>query len=458
MLATKTDQPVAEAIVGLPKIKFLPETVTSHAVIVEPYHVDLLGEYNYTSREYLMSGTAAGESYCTRLLLRCPASNSDFTGFVVLEPSHLWGGTSIWRHINRWLMRNGHAWLEVDPQAPSALGNIKRENPSRYKDMHFVPSPLSDEFREMIPFVASATKELLRDAYDTFKAQWWPATTQSPGIITQASHALRSGDLGLTATRVVLTGLSQTGGLTRRFITHSSNLRLPDGNLPFDAFIPCQSGGSALPDVPGAKIIELLGEAEFLSVRLPCGVSGQMRGTKHRRPDSDAFRLYEVAGMAHRESRYASDRELERWSVAELHGANWSTFANSFIYHAIFDMIEKWTGEVAIPPPPSSTIYTIEDSDEILRDEHGNAVGGVRTVHMEAPLARVVAATPKGRPNWYWGSEWPFGEKKLRNLYGSVGNYQSVAGRAINEQVKSGFLLPEDAEILRREVVENVDF
>lgn len=104
---TKTDQPMAEAIVGLPNIKFLPETVTSHAVIVEPYHVDLLEEYNYTSREYLMSGTAANESYCTRLLLRCPANDSDFTGFVVLEPSHLWGGTSIWRHINRWLMRNG---------------------------------------------------------------------------------------------------------------------------------------------------------------------------------------------------------------------------------------------------------------------------------------------------------------------------------------------------------------
>ena len=23
------------------------------------------------------------------------------------EPSHLWGGTTIWRLINRWLMRNG---------------------------------------------------------------------------------------------------------------------------------------------------------------------------------------------------------------------------------------------------------------------------------------------------------------------------------------------------------------
>lgn len=102
----------ADAVhVSTPTVTHLPETVTSHAVILEPYHVELLDEYDYVSREYLMSGVAAGESYCTRLLLRCPADVTKFTGFVVEEPSHLWGGTSIWRHINRWLMRNGELWL-----------------------------------------------------------------------------------------------------------------------------------------------------------------------------------------------------------------------------------------------------------------------------------------------------------------------------------------------------------
>lgn len=60
--------------------------------------------------------------------------------------------------------------------------------------------------------------------------------------------------------------------------------------------------------------------------------------------------------------------------------------------------------ESAIALPPSAMLDTIGSSDEIIRDEHGNAVGGVRTVHNEAPLARFVAATPKGRPNWYWGN------------------------------------------------------
>lgn len=97
----------AEERVSEPQVTHLPEVEDSHPVILEPYHVDLLPEYGYVSREYLISGVAAGESYCTRLLLRCPADSNQFSGLVVEEPSHLWGGTSIWRHINRWLMRKG---------------------------------------------------------------------------------------------------------------------------------------------------------------------------------------------------------------------------------------------------------------------------------------------------------------------------------------------------------------
>lgn len=278
-------------------------------------------------------------------------------------------------------------------------------DPERYKDIRFIPGPTSAEFAANIPFVTNVTKEALSEAYMNFKAKWWPATLQSPEILAAASHALRSGDLGIAAKRVVLSGLSQTGGVTRRFITHSSHLRLPDGSLPFEGYIPCQSGGEVLPDVPGAKIIELLGEAEFQTVRLPCGIGGQILGTAHRRPDSDSFRLYEVACMAHRESRWASPAELKRWSVADLCGAEWSTFANSFIYHAVFEAMEKWTRKISIPPSPSLVIETIGDSDDIVRDDHGNAAGGVRTLHSDAPLARFVAATPKGRPNWYWGTQ-----------------------------------------------------
>jgi hypothetical protein len=289
--------------------------------------------------------------------------------------------------------------------------------------MQFIAGPLASEFSENIPFETEVTKDSLWEIYNSFKARWWPATRQSPEIVAAASHVLRSGQLGLTANRVILTGLSQTGGLTRRFITHSSHLRLPDGSLPFEGYVPCQSGGYAVPDSPGAKIIELLGESEFQTVRLPCGIGGQVKETLHRRSDSDSFRLYEIAGMAHRESRYPSAIDTKRWSVADLKGAKWSTFSNSFIYHAVFEAIEKWTSDAQVSPPPGLTLETVGQTDEIERDLHGNALGGVRTLHTEVPLSRLVAATPKGRPNWYCGQLW---YSLIRSLPSCLANFVRI--------------------------------
>jgi hypothetical protein len=416
--------------VHTPSITKLPITSTSQPVILEPYHVDLLPSYDYVTREYLISGIAAGAPYCTRLLLRCPAESSRFSGVVVEEPAHIWSGTSIWRATNRWLMRNGkrttstfpslglhvrvvalsrilgHAWIEVDSQAPVAVGIVKESDPIRYAAMTFPPGPVARDFQETIPFTPDPTRQKLEDEYTAFMQRWWAATPQSPEILAATSHALRSGQLGLSATRVFLSGLSQTGGVTRRFITHSSHLRLPDGSVPFEGYIPCASGGVALPDLgSGVKIIELLGEAEFQSVRWACGVSGQARGLSHRRGDSGSFRLYEVAGMAHRESRYSSGIDTKRFSVCDLAGAQWSTFPNSFIYAAVFEMMVRWTepGDDSVAPPPSAFLSTIGETDEVLRDEHGNAVGGVRSLHLDVPISRVVAATPMGRPSWYRG-------------------------------------------------------
>ncbi|KAJ5493715.1 hypothetical protein N7463_009802 [Penicillium fimorum] len=60
----------------------------------------------------------------------------------------------------------------------------------------------------------------------------------------------------------------------------------------------------------------------------------------------------------------------------------------------------KWICDGTIPPA-SAFIETIGETDEIVRDKHGNAMNGVITLHTDVPLARIVAATPKGRPSWY---------------------------------------------------------
>ncbi|KAG0161231.1 hypothetical protein PDIDSM_8765 [Penicillium digitatum] len=456
-----------------PSVSFLPETETSKIVTYDLHHSDLLPVCDFVSQEYLMTGIAVANSYCTRLLLRRPADPSKFSGLVIAEPSHLWGGTTIWRLINRWLMRNGHAWLEVDSQAPAAIDQIKNVDPERYKDMHFIPCRTLEEFSSKIPTFSNA--EELWDNYRIFKERWWAATLQSPEILVAASHALRSGQLSLKAENVVLTGLSQTADLIRKFIVESTHLRLPDGGTPFEGFMPCQcDGGNPLPDLRDAKIIEVLGEFELIYIKALYDGSENL---PHRRADSRSFRLYEVSGMFHRETRYLSMADKKRLSVIDLEGAQWSTFANSFVYHALFGAMNKWiTTGVA---PRRGTTIEIDVSGEVERDEYGNALAGVRTVHTDVPTAKIIDVTPQPHPHWHtgnslmspiflfnWsnlvdilkGTEVPFKDVKLWAIYKTVANYRRQAGEAIQRQIEAGFLLPEDAEVLRRDTIEQVSF
>lgn len=368
----------------------------------------------------------------------------------------------------------GHAWVEIDAQGPAAIDQIKNHNPDRYKAMHFISGPALEEFVNSIPkFV---TSDRLWENYKSFKDKWWSATVQSLEIITATSHALRSGQMHLKADRVVLAGLCQSADLIRKYILEGLHLRLPDGYPPFEGFMPCQSdGGEALPDLDESKIIEILGELEIVSVKALYWTAGIADEPFHRHPDSNSFRLYEVAGMAHRETRYLSVAEKNRLTALDLQSAQWSTFSNSFVLHAIFDAMDKWITTGAAPP--RGTRLVIDHEWEIERDRHGNALGGLRTVHTDVPTARLIDVTPKLRPHWHpcrflmprkmllhllthfvasTGTEIPFTDIQMWIIYKSIQNYQRLAGKAIQRQLEAGFLLIEDAEVLRRDTVEQI--
>lgn len=430
----------------------IAETEDNQAVVLEPYGTERMPGYGYIQEEYFVSGIAAGAPYQTRILVRRPKNMEKFNGRALAEVSHIWGGTSVWRAFNRTLMREGYMWFEIDSQAPSALDLIKGGNPERYSDMEFVHGELASDFAGSIPFTESPTPEILASQYDDFKERWWRATPQSFEIIAQVANALRDGLPGVESSSIktlLFAGISQTGGVVRRFIElHHETKRRDNGEPLFDGYLPGASGGNALPDVD-APVMEVLGEAEFQSVRWDCGVSGQVRGLDHRRSDSENFRLYEIAGMAHRETRHMSQKDVLRLQECPLPaGAHWSTFPNSHIYGALLEMLSGWA-EGKLIPPPSQLLETESGTDKIVRDQWGNARGGVRSTYTDAPISTLVAATPMGRPSWYHGNETPFDEVKLREIYGDENEYLKTFAEALESMIDDGFITKIDAEELR---------
>jgi hypothetical protein len=98
-------------------------------------------------------------------------------------------------------------------------------------------------------------------------------------------------------------------------------------------------------------------------------------------------------------------------------------------------------------------LITFADGD-VVRDDHGIAVGGIRLPAAEVPVATnsAIAAVP-GIYGLLQGSTKPFTREKLLTLYGDEATYASRVEEAARAAEKAGVVLPRDVEPLVAEAV-----
>ena len=85
-----------------------------------------------------------------------------------------------------------------------------------------------------------------------------------------------------------------------------------------------------------------------------------------------------------------------------------------------------------------------------MRDELGNAVGGIRTPAVDVPVS---ALSGDGSPSSVFcslfGQSTPFSDERLRSLYGDHATYVERVTASAEDAVAAGFLLePERDEIV----------
>jgi hypothetical protein len=218
---------------------------------------------------------------------------------------------------------------------------------------------------------------------------------------------------------------------------------VPDGIAIFDGFY-LTAIGSEIPtyDIP---TIHLATETET--------VAGTDAGNRPAfwRENSDApdspFRMYEVAGMPHLETRESPAMDPATCADSPL---------SSFMYNALTYMglahVFNWAAYGVVPP--SGDRIAISDSG-IARDRHGNALGGVRSPQMDVPTFH--SAVPNSGESFLCGlsgSDRPFDRDSLMTLYDSRDGYAQALRRRSYELMRQGWFPQEywheiEAEIER---------
>ena len=377
--------------------------------------------------------------YRTRILVRRPADPKEFSGTVVLEWLNVSGGLDgnpDWTSLAAEITRQGHAWVGVSAQligvsggpvlvvAPGAAGiagkGLTGINPARYSSLEH------------------------------------PGDGYSFDIYTQVARALRAeSDVlgGVAAERIIAVGESQSAiALTTYY----------DGVQPltgaFDGFLVHSRAFVGLPLVGPGEYADLARgfgtvptilredlDVPALEIQTEGDITSVLNSVVVRQPDSDTFRLWEVAGTAHADRFILGALADSTPCITPVNEAPMHV-----VVKAAFRHLEEWvrTGEV---PPAAARIETTGDPATILRDADGIALGGIRTPPVDGP-SEVLSGVPGPNPDLFCillGSTTPLPDARIAELYSGPADYLQRYDAASDVAIRAGFVLEEDRATLR---------
>jgi hypothetical protein len=421
-----------------------------------------LDELGWVEEEFTASGTAtsyrsdgdlpadgtfdlqedATADYATRIVVRRPADAAEFNGTVVVEWLNVSGGLDAnpdFSYMADELLRGGYAWVGVSAQRIGIEGGpvavtveagegiagrgLRALDPERYGDLHH------------------------------------PGDAFSYDIFTQVARSLREpGDVdalgGLEAERLLAVGESQSGFALTTYVNGVQPLA-----LAYDGFFVHSRGGAAAPlgePDAGIDIAGTIGgpptqirtdlDAPVLVLETETDVVGILNYLPARQPDSERFRLWEVAGTAHADAFLLGP-------TAE--GLGCPTAINDgpghFAVKAGLRRLDEWvrTGE-APPEAPRLEVDETGTAPAYVTDENGNVVGGIRTPHVDAPVATLSGEAAPGASLvcTLMGSTVPLPADRLAELYPSADDYLAAYTEAADAAIEAGFVLEDDREAL----------
>ncbi len=370
--------------------------------------------FPYVTEEYVASGTAAGQPYATRLIVRRPREVNTFSGVVVAEAMHAGGRSLVFEWSRESILTRNHLFVEI-PHSPGNITLLKTFNAERYA---------------ALTIAAGQANEILAQVGRLVKSKTEPF----------ASYAVRY---------ATLMGTSASSGTVRGYLDAHPAMRLPGGAPIFDGFLLTSTNGNTPLPVVDVPMIQMPTQTEV--------ATWAERGIAYRRPDSDEpgnrFRLYEVAGMPHNNSR---DSRGFTGDPCTLPVTDFP--AGAFTALALNHLID-WVARGSTPPrAPYIAVdqNMANDGSALALDAHGNATGGVRNVWVDVPIATygvfAKGKTPASeRLCMLAGTKVPLPAATLTMLYGNQAAYVSRVNERLALLIRDGWFLPEYGDLVRQD-------
>lgn len=416
-----------------------------------------LGAVGYEEHEYVASGTATsyrpeGElgsdgkwsltpdttaPYRTRVLVRRPADKTKSSGNVVVEWLNVSGGVDAdpdWASLNEEIVRRGDTWVGVSAQLIGVEGG---------------PVLVSVAAPGVGDVAGKGLKKIDPARYGSLDH---PGDGYSFDIFTQAARAARAGgDVtgGAKVRRVTAAGESQSAFALVSYVNGVQPL-----THAFDAFFVHSRGAVGLGFVGPGQAADIAGSISgtattfrtdgtepVMDLQSESDVVGVLNSVAARQPDSDTFRLWEVAGTAH------ADRHL-MGSIAD--SLDCGVPVNDGPLHVVAKAAYRALGQwVSTGTPPRSAprlALTAGGAPAVARDADGIALEGVRTPPLDVPI-EVLSGVPGSNPAVICillGSTTPLPADRIAALYPTRADYERKYRAAVAAAIAKGYVLPQD--------------
>ena len=430
-----------------------------------------LATVGYTESEYFIAGNASSYAtdhplttdgrwavhvdahapFVTRVVVRRPADAATFSGNVAVEWLNVSGGLDAapdWTTTHVEMIRRGWAWVGVSAQSVGVEGGsdsvggdfaLKKNDPARYGTL----SHPGDSF-----------------SYDMF-SQAGAAVRTQPGVLLG----------GLPVKRVLAMGESQSAFRLSTYVNAVAPL-----NHIYDGYFIHSRAGTAAPlaqspqkavEAPEVSRVRTDLRVPVLVYSSESDLVGDKLGyAKARQPDSAWFRGWEVAGSSHEDAYGLGIGDSDDGSgqgdarlfaaltnpPAKVYGGVIScdrpinSGGQTYVLRAALRAMETW---MATGTPPASMPPLKLEGTDYARDDHGIAIGGIRTPEVDVPIAALSGLGQSGGSFCFlFGTTAPFDATRLRTLYPDHAAFVADWTRAVQAGVAAKVMLDADARQL----------